>query len=267
MNNLCVILPIYKVTPNKTEVVAFERCIKVLKRYPMSICTYKGLDVSYYVDRLNEENVIYTIDYFHERFFRSTDGYNELHLSSDFYKHYLQYKYMLVYQLDAYIFEDRLSEWMEKGYDYVGAPWLTDDGNEFVGVGNGGFCLKKISWWYNELRYPIVVWRPKTLLKLFPIKNIRTCLSFVARCMGYKNTVRQIYKDRRYLFNEDGLPNLINETSWRHKAKLPTAEEAMQFSFERFPSKMYVMNMNNLSMGCHAWQKYEYENFWNKYII
>lgn len=263
---MCVILPIYKASPNETEMVSFARCIEVLHKYPISLCTYEGLDISYYEDRLKEAGVDYMIDYFDEKYFRSTDGYNELHLSANFYKHYLLYEYMFIYQLDAYVLEDQLSEWMDKGYDYVGAPWLTDDGKAFAGVGNGGFCLKKTAWWYRELRWPIPVWSPKTLRQLFPIKDIRTCLSFMARCLGSKNTVRQIYKDRRYLYNEDGLPNMINKMSWRHKPQLPTEAEALQFSFERFPSKMYELNHRQLPMGCHAWEKYEFDSFWKKHI-
>ena len=31
---------------------------------------------------------------------------------------------MLIYQLDAYVFKDELLNWANKGYDYIGAPWL-----------------------------------------------------------------------------------------------------------------------------------------------
>ena len=28
---------------------------------------------------------------------------------------------MLIYQLDCYLFEDKIDEWCNKGYDYIGA--------------------------------------------------------------------------------------------------------------------------------------------------
>ena len=43
-------------------------------------------------------------------------------------------------------------------------------------------------------------------------------------------------------------------------------EEAIAFSFELSPSYLYKLNGNYLPFGCHAWYKYEYENFWKQHI-
>lgn len=42
-------------------------------------------------------------------------------------------------------------------------------------------------------------------------------------------------------------------------------KEALEFAFERFPSEMYKIT-GKLPFGCHAWEKYEYESFWKKFI-
>ena len=36
--------------------------------------------------------------------------------------HFLEYQYMLIYQLDAFVFEDKLDYFCELGYDYIGIP-------------------------------------------------------------------------------------------------------------------------------------------------
>ena len=44
-------------------------------------------------------------------------------LSAEFYERFLNSKYLLIYQLDAYVFKDELTAWCNRGFDYVGAPW------------------------------------------------------------------------------------------------------------------------------------------------
>ena len=44
-------------------------------------------------------------------------------LSPEFYRRFSDTDYILVCQLDAYIFRDELLSWCKKEYDYIGAPW------------------------------------------------------------------------------------------------------------------------------------------------
>ena len=39
---------------------------------------------------------------------------------------------MLIYQLDAFVFQDDLAYWCQQNYDYIGAPWLRD--RDFTGL-------------------------------------------------------------------------------------------------------------------------------------
>ena len=50
------------------------------------------------------------------------------------------------------------------------------------------------------------------------------------------------------------------------KFKVAPFEDAYAFSFEKNASMLYKKNNNQLPFGCHAWQKYEYEEFWKKHI-
>ena len=67
-------------------------------------------------------------------------AYNNTLCSSDFYKLFSDYEYMLIYQTDCWVFEDRLDEFIELNYDYYGAAWPHLQNK----VGNGGFSLRKV---------------------------------------------------------------------------------------------------------------------------
>jgi hypothetical protein len=92
--------------------------------------------------------------------------------SIGFYEVFRQYEYMLIYQLDCWVFRDELEMWCDKGYDYIGAPffvkWFVDRG---IYVGNGGFSLRKIS---NIIEYL----KRNNKSKL---KQLATLLLFIAR--------------------------------------------------------------------------------------
>lgn len=84
---------------------------------------------------------------FDDRYFQDTATYSELLLSSAFYQRFSDYDYMLVYQLDAFAFSDRLDEFCAMGYDYIGAPyyrWQAYWKDIDCSIGNGGFSLRKI---------------------------------------------------------------------------------------------------------------------------
>ena len=73
--------------------------------------------------------------------------FNKLKESNLLYKKYKKYKYILFYELDAFVFRDELDYWCKKGFDYIGAPWNGTHcyyDTPINGVGNGGFSLRNI---------------------------------------------------------------------------------------------------------------------------
>ena len=142
MQEVVVVIPIYKPVPDKLEKLSFEQCINVLP-YPISIVAPTSLDVSYYKQKSKQ----IFIQRFDDDFFTSINSYNKLLLSKIFYKRFENFNYMLIHQLDAYVFKDELAFWCSNGYDYIGAPWFEDfkdKGEELWKVGNGGFSLRNI---------------------------------------------------------------------------------------------------------------------------
>ena len=62
---------------------------------------------------------------FDPAYFTSIQGYNRLLLSTEFYQRFLGSAYLLICQLDVFVFRDELAGWVARGYDYVGAPWVS----------------------------------------------------------------------------------------------------------------------------------------------
>jgi GT2 family glycosyltransferase len=57
-----------------------------------------------------------------------------------------------------------------------------------------------------------------------------------------------------------------NEYETWIRPKLPDSSISMNFSFEKYPDYLYSIN-RKIPFGCHAWGKYEYNTFWEKFIL
>ena len=70
---------------------------------------------------------------FNNEYFKNISGYNNLLLSADFYELFEEYEYILIAQLDSLVFSDQLGMWCEKGWDFIGAPWMKNYGYLEIG--------------------------------------------------------------------------------------------------------------------------------------
>ena len=166
-HSVIIVVPIYREF-TETEAQSFCQLKKVLGHYPIDLLHPKSLSVTSIKEQLaNATDTGLDDNYFADRM-----TYSDLLLTPDFYRMYSDYDYMLIYQLDAWVFRDELQYWVDKNYDYIGAPWVPRDyiykryiiyplvkiyshfchnllyiphrGINFH-VGNGGFSLRKIS--------------------------------------------------------------------------------------------------------------------------
>lgn len=262
MNNI-VVVPLYQSNPDQWQRRSFEQCCRVLGRHPICIATHNGVDISLYLKIASKYGVTIIKEAFDAAFFVSIIGYNQLMLNKDFYKHFAKYQYLLIYQLDAWVFRDELDYWCEKGYDYIGAPWLEENENGelvFAGVGNGGFSLRRVHHYIEVLSYKGPV-RNANQLGLKPTLKNRIYKTFYS--LGYQNTLAYYKKDET-LFEDIFLCTFLANT--KLYAKVPDAETASLFAFEKQPSFLFSRT-RQLPFGCHAWQKYEYDKFWKNYIV
>ena len=116
-----IIIPIYTTTLKQEEWSSIDRCFSLLgKKYEIAFAIPEGLDI----ELLHRRYQNFSVHPFTPSFFKGLEGYNQMMLSPEFYKSFLDYEYILIYQTDAYVFKDDLSAWCLKGYDYIGAPWI-----------------------------------------------------------------------------------------------------------------------------------------------
>ncbi|MEM5831266.1 MAG: DUF5672 family protein [Candidatus Aenigmatarchaeota archaeon] len=255
--NVAVVLPIYKSRLKTYEKLSLLSLKKQLsKKYEIYIITHKEL-----TDFITKHPLLkkYKLIYFPKRFF-TYQGYNSLLKSLPFYLAFKQFEYILIYQTDCLIFNNQLDYWLKKGYDYIGAPWFVKDKKnnyQFIGVGNGGFSLRKVSSFIKVLNN-YKNFRIK--LKIF-LKNIFPSL----RILLYKLCINRDYpKYHLGCRNED--------VFWSFAAKqivpsfrVASYSDALKFSFEKYPSFCFKENKNKLPLGCHGFQKYE-RKFWARFI-
>ena len=116
---IVVVIPIYKEEPSHNELISLQQCVKVLGDYNLYLVKPRSLNTS----RYEVSDKIRSIS-FPDRYFQSIDGYNKLLLSPRFYGAFISSEYLLICQLDTFIFSDQLAYWVNKKFDYIGAPWI-----------------------------------------------------------------------------------------------------------------------------------------------
>lgn len=219
----CIVIPVYKTELSYNEEVSLQQCLKILNKYDIyAICPE---EVS-----VNFGDEVQCIEVKKECMI-SRKAYSNYVLSLEFYDIFKAYDYMLLYQLDAFVFADRLMEFCSLEYDYIGAPWLYGMechvlGKQLWYVGNGGFSLRKIKAFREWIRL-------------------------------YSNDVEY---GKMLLLEDQVIASYGSEY-----LRIAPVEVALQFAFNLNPVECYERNNNELPFGCHGWYKFEPE-FWKKQI-
>ncbi len=268
MEIVVIIIPIYKEKLNDNELISLNQCLKILSRHPILYVGPNSLNVDYYKNIMRSFNAPFNIEYFGETWFKDINGYNRLLLTREFYVRFSSYQYMLIYQLDAYVFKDTLLEWCSLGYDFIGAPSVghyKDDVFSYnLVVGNGGFSLRKIKTYVEAFDYKKNLLSIREILKQHAVfKKVWTRIPLlILMIFGFRNKLS--YKAKKWKYPEDDFwSKYLIKTSY--PLTKPSAEEALEFAFERFPSNLFAIT-KKLPFGCHGWYRYEYEKFWKNYI-
>jgi hypothetical protein len=236
-------VPVYKTVPDESEAFSLKQCIHILDKYDIILVLPYDLDLKYYTNILHNKA---RVERFEAKYFEGIQGYNQLVMSEMFYRRFKQYKYMLLYQLDAYIFNDDLSYWCKKGYDYVAPPWMDKSFVERYWTSNS-----RIGKWLKQLGViPNSVGNGG-----FSLRKIKTCL-LITRLFEVKT--------KKWDSNEDIFWSLYVPYYFPF-FKIPRQSEALRFAFETEPAKCYEMTGNKLPMGCHAWEKHD-PGFWKQFI-
>lgn len=270
-----VLIPVYSPNLSPNELMSLNQCLQVLSNHPITLVTNRNVDTSAYQDAFLKAKKPFKVAYFDSSFFTSVFSYSQLLLSRDFYERFKEFEYMLIYQLDGFVFKDELAEWCAKGYDYIGAPWLKNygfnyDGTELWKVGNGGVSLRKIATYLQlfDAKFPFKSsWfffkslRAKKLIPMFATSmQMLLSMAFGRKTVEY---ILQHYTDERV--NEDCFWAEAFQST-KLALKIPDVLTGARFCIEQKPSHVYGLLGNQLPFTCHAFEKYEYETFWKEII-
>lgn len=268
----CITIPIYKETPSQWERESFYQCMSVLHKHDICIITHEELNLVQYKTIMNKAHITCNIEYFDKSYFGNLLSYNKLMMSYDFYNRFRNYKYILIYQLDAWVFKDSLDYWCAKKYDYIGAPWYKDfeyshhDGNiDSLMVGNGGFPLRKVSSFINLFEQNKRVKSVRLLYKETNFSSFFSVAKFFLHTIGYNNHLKTYIRYHyNRLFEDQFYTQNLSTTNC--KLNIAPVSEAIFFSFEQGPSYLFKHTNQNLPFGCHAFEKNEFLDFWSQHI-
>ena len=211
---------------------------------------------------------------FDNKFFGSAAAHSKMLLSPKFYNAFNDYRFILIYHLDALVFSDQLTQWCEMDYDFIGPPWIKHEEAPYTGfpkyegkVGNGGFSLRKIRSFLKVIYSKEYFIEPSEYWEFYSSKP---------KLIQYLNFPKKILK-RFTMFNNARLElskyRDNEEAFWANRAthyypefKIPSVNTALRFGFECLPRYCFEKNNNTLPFGCHAWQKYDRE-FWEPYLL
>ncbi len=267
-----VVIPVFKKKIDRLEVISLTQCFRKLGGNPISLVCPISLDSYDYIELAKINGISLDVCHFPDEFFISISSYNKFMLSACFYESFQEYKYILIHQTDAYVFDDELHLWCEKNYSYVGAPWFVGwdkpTTNQFLGVGNGGFSLRKVEDFLIVLNSK-KNW--KNINDLFNEHRFKNS-NLIEKFLLTKSFIRKYYQSyysfknafSNFKINEDALFGIYAQVKFK-SFKVCTPDIAVSFSFEVNPEFLYKLNGNKLPFGCHGFDKYE-RIFWKNHI-
>lgn len=250
---VAIIVPIYRSQLDATEKVALRTLDRHLGHYDRFVVHPLGLDLPPELDGMTAMPLS-------PRRFRGIGAYSAMLMSPGFYRHFSDYRYILIYQTDCLVFHDSLAGWCEAGFSYIGAPWLRKDRDKkrryYVAVGNGGLSLRHVQ---DHLR---VLQAERLRLS---VKSDQSCRFFHSWRQGKRllahwlrsrlsrrpaaHTVRRHFVQAEDMFWAYYAPLLDPDY------RIAPVEAALRFARERSAEGDFPKTRADLPFGAHGWHK------------
>jgi len=255
-----IVLPLYKERLLLEEQISLNHLLNFLGDYEKFLLVPKNTSVN-----LSGFRTI-KLD---EKHFRSRGSYSKLLLSKDFYRYFVDYKYLLIYQLDCLVFSDQLIDFCQLDFDYIGAPLFRDKmdpSKGFSRAGNGGLSLRRVNAFLNVLNsLHIPSWREFFSYPMPDLHKFPWPYRWLKKLRVFRDVRRGVkWYTQHYSLNED--------LFWSDRAKLfypdfkiAPVDVALRFAFEAHPRYCFEKNNHQLPFGCHAWAKWDRE-FWEPFL-
>ncbi|AQG79664.1 DUF5672 family protein [Spirosoma montaniterrae] len=248
---VAVVVPVYKTQLTAYERIALTQCVRILGSYPIILVAPHGLSISEY----REICPTLTVRTFDKHYFASIQGYNQLMLAEEFYQAFTDFTYMLIHQLDAFVFQDELAEWCQRGYDYIGAPWLRD--RDFTNWGDATwFRTKQFIATLLNLKKPDGI-TPREIISLNAVGNgglsLRRVATMITSLRRFRSRLNEYHQNHQDQYNEDVFWGIEVNRYWPF-LRIPSYRTALRFAVEFYPQRaIETYNKGKLPFGCHAW--------------
>lgn len=235
--NCAVLIPIYKSQLDEDELFSVKTSLSNLHGHDVYWVAPNGIDLSFY--RQNFGSI--QPQYFDAEYFKNIAGYNKLLTSTFFYETFIDYEFCLICQPDAIVLKPELQDWLEKPYDYIGAPWPN------------GYSLKIQT---NKI----------------PIPEGITCTAFVGNgglslrrnkaCIELLDEFDDVAENWRINGHAEDLffAFLANLSE---KFSTPNLMTAAKFSHDIEPILLNKITRYRIPFGVHAWSKYDRSHWIN----
>jgi hypothetical protein len=208
------------------------------------------------------------------RYFGSPERQRRLMLSESFYRAFLDYEFILIYDLDTLVFRDELLTWCRAGYDYIGAPGLLSGDTPPVGDSDasiGGFSLRRV-------RSCLRVIQSREYF-VDPDEYWRRYCERTSKLQQVVNWPRKLLKRLRY-FNDVkwhmrwALRGGVREDRfWSDYAshydptfRIAPVDVALRFGFEAAPRQCFERLGGRLPFGSHGWHGLD-RDFYAPYLL
>lgn len=230
-----IIVPIYKTKLNETEYLCLNNYRKKLIGFPFNFIAPIDIDDNYYTERWNE----FPIQKFATWRADSLDDYNRLLMTSDFYRTFSEYDYMLILQLDGWLIkgEEELKQFLRMDYDYIGAPWTDGGYRYYKRIIHGADHIKILRYFTGE-----------TICRVgnggVSLRRIKSMESFF-----------RVYEKEKAEWEkaEDIFISFYGQKI-KFRLKIPPVKIAKQFSLEKNMKEEILKG--NLPMAVHKWEIY-----------
>ena len=250
-----IVIPIYTTQLNDYEQYSLRQSIKMFApRRDIVIVSPASLDLS----PLKDVSGNVGVERFDDDFFASIKDYNRLMLSAEFYARFIDSEYIVICQTDVLVLSDTLDEWCNKGYDYVGAPWLPK---------------------HKYLHYPQrLVWHLRRMMAKLPSSKDHGIVRegmvgnggfSLRRTKSLHNVCLQLHNLMEVYRENGNNVKLFEDVFWATQAQLniPPYQEAVYFAMETRPDCALRLTHGQLPMAIHAWCKPPYLDFWKHKLI
>ena len=255
--DVCVIVPMHSRELNELETYSFHRIAEKYTTRDIFVVFPKHLEE--YTNNLMSSHPNMKGIVFDDKYFGSVIAHMRFNLSLDFYETFTDYKYLLVCHVDVMVIKDDLDRWLDKGYDFIGAPvfegYTEDKTQKMKPKGaNGGFSLRNI-----ESCIKIISSNSLFFSKLSSLWNMEKIWYWKLFRIWRDGLIHNYNVFNRWpRLNEDMYWSIVVPEKYDWYKVCPPLE-SLDFAFEAHPKLSFELNENKAPMAVHAWWRYDKE--------